>query len=169
MALESTQPQTEMSTRNLAEGKGRPARKADNLTAICEPTVKKMLEPRRLPPLCASTTCYRDSFTFFLLLLHVRNDFRHRLYVSNTHRSQYNLFLVRVFISTVLKPSTVGDVRIHLFWFLCPLYCVIYVMQYIVYIHFLRYIPCMSSVCRIICIARQQSYLLPLLHYSLMW
>jgi hypothetical protein len=34
MALESTQPLTEMSTRNLLVGKGRPARKADNLTAI---------------------------------------------------------------------------------------------------------------------------------------
>jgi hypothetical protein len=39
MALGSTQPLTEMSTRNLPEGKGRPARKADNLTAICEPIV----------------------------------------------------------------------------------------------------------------------------------
>jgi hypothetical protein len=38
MALGSTQPLTEMSTRNLSGGKGRPARKADNLTAICEPT-----------------------------------------------------------------------------------------------------------------------------------
>jgi hypothetical protein len=33
----STQPLTEMSTRNLPGGKGRPAREADNLTAICEP------------------------------------------------------------------------------------------------------------------------------------
>jgi hypothetical protein len=39
MALESIQPLTEMSTRNLPGGKGRPARKADNLTAICEPIV----------------------------------------------------------------------------------------------------------------------------------
>jgi hypothetical protein len=39
MALGSMQPLTEMSTRNLLEGKGRPVRKADNLTAICEPTV----------------------------------------------------------------------------------------------------------------------------------
>jgi hypothetical protein len=30
---------TEMSIRNLPEGKGRPARKPDNLTAICEPIV----------------------------------------------------------------------------------------------------------------------------------
>jgi hypothetical protein len=44
MALGSTQPLTEMSTRNLPGGKGRPAdrpaRKAD-ITAICEPTVYK--------------------------------------------------------------------------------------------------------------------------------
>jgi hypothetical protein len=34
MALGSTQPLTEMSTRNLPGGKGWAARKADNLTAI---------------------------------------------------------------------------------------------------------------------------------------
>jgi hypothetical protein len=39
MALESTQPLTEMGTRNLPGVKGRPARKADSLTAICEPIV----------------------------------------------------------------------------------------------------------------------------------
>jgi hypothetical protein len=39
MALESTQPLTEMNTRNLPAGKGRLAREADNLTAICEPSV----------------------------------------------------------------------------------------------------------------------------------
>jgi hypothetical protein len=37
MALESTEPLIEMSTRNLLGGNGRPARKHDNLTAICEP------------------------------------------------------------------------------------------------------------------------------------
>jgi hypothetical protein len=37
--LDSTQTLTEMSTKNLSGGKGRPARKADNLTAICEPIV----------------------------------------------------------------------------------------------------------------------------------
>jgi hypothetical protein len=36
MALGSTQPLTEMSTRNRSGDKGRPVRKADNLTAICE-------------------------------------------------------------------------------------------------------------------------------------
>jgi hypothetical protein len=38
-ALGSTKPLTEMSTRNIPGGKGRPVRKADSLTAICEPTV----------------------------------------------------------------------------------------------------------------------------------
>jgi hypothetical protein len=36
MALGSTQLLTEMSTRNLPGGKGRPARKADNLIVVCE-------------------------------------------------------------------------------------------------------------------------------------
>jgi hypothetical protein len=36
MALGSTRPLTEMITRNLPGGKNRPARRADNLAAICE-------------------------------------------------------------------------------------------------------------------------------------
>jgi hypothetical protein len=36
MALGSTQPVTEMSTRNLPGGKGRTTPKADNLAVICE-------------------------------------------------------------------------------------------------------------------------------------
>jgi hypothetical protein len=39
MALGSTQLVTEMSTRNLPGGKKRPARRADNLTAIYVPIV----------------------------------------------------------------------------------------------------------------------------------
>jgi hypothetical protein len=39
MALGSTQPLTEMLSRNLPGGKGRPAHRADKLTAICEPIV----------------------------------------------------------------------------------------------------------------------------------
>jgi hypothetical protein len=41
MALGSTQPLTEMSTRYLpvGGGKGRPTHKTDNLTFICEPIV----------------------------------------------------------------------------------------------------------------------------------
>jgi hypothetical protein len=41
MALGSTQPLTEMSTRNIPGGEGQPACKTDNLTAICEPIVYK--------------------------------------------------------------------------------------------------------------------------------
>jgi hypothetical protein len=39
MAVGSTQPVTEMSTRNIPGSKGQLTRKADNLTAICEPIV----------------------------------------------------------------------------------------------------------------------------------
>jgi hypothetical protein len=39
MAMGSTQPPTEMSTRSLPGGKGRPSPRTDNLTAICEPIV----------------------------------------------------------------------------------------------------------------------------------
>jgi hypothetical protein len=39
MALGSTQPLIEMSTRNLPGGKGRSARMADKLTSMCEPIV----------------------------------------------------------------------------------------------------------------------------------
>jgi hypothetical protein len=39
MALGSTQPLTEMSTRNLPGCKKRPAHGADDLAAICEPNV----------------------------------------------------------------------------------------------------------------------------------
>jgi hypothetical protein len=39
-------------------GKGRPARKADNLTAICQLIFLKILQPRRLKTLWASTACY---------------------------------------------------------------------------------------------------------------
>jgi hypothetical protein len=39
MAVGTTQSLTEMSTRNLPGGKERSARKADSLTAICEPIV----------------------------------------------------------------------------------------------------------------------------------
>jgi hypothetical protein len=41
MALGSTQPLTEMSTRNLPGCKVRPARKADNFIANCEPIVSR--------------------------------------------------------------------------------------------------------------------------------
>jgi hypothetical protein len=42
MALGSTQPLTEISTKNLPGGKGRTARRADDHTAICEPIFYKI-------------------------------------------------------------------------------------------------------------------------------
>jgi hypothetical protein len=63
MALEATWTLTEMITRNLSGGKGRPACEDDNLTAIYEPVVSKMWEPQRFTTLWASTACYRNSFT----------------------------------------------------------------------------------------------------------
>jgi hypothetical protein len=64
MALGSTQPLTEMITRNLPGGKGRLVLGTDNFIAICEPIVWKMWEPLRLTTLWAFTAYYRDSFTF---------------------------------------------------------------------------------------------------------
>jgi hypothetical protein len=65
MALGLTQPLTEMSTRNLPEGKGRPAREADNLTAIGEPIVYRLWEPRRLTTIWAFMASYKDSFFLY--------------------------------------------------------------------------------------------------------
>jgi hypothetical protein len=64
MAMGSTQPLAEMSTRNRPGSKRQPVLGADNLTAICEPTVCKRWESRRLATLWAFRACYRDSFTF---------------------------------------------------------------------------------------------------------
>jgi hypothetical protein len=75
MALGSTQLLTEMSIRNLPGGGGgkrRPGRKADNLTAICEPPVYKMWEPRRLITLWAPTACYRDTFNISYIPMFAR-------------------------------------------------------------------------------------------------
>jgi hypothetical protein len=76
MALGSTHLLTEMSSRNLPGGKRRPARKADNLTAICEAIISKMWKPWRLTILWAFTLCYRDNFTFFILHLWRQGWFR---------------------------------------------------------------------------------------------
>jgi hypothetical protein len=57
MAVASTQPLTEMGTRNLYGGKGQKVRKTDNLTAICEPIFYTILGPRSLSTLWVSTAC----------------------------------------------------------------------------------------------------------------
>jgi hypothetical protein len=48
-------------------GKVRLKRKADNLTAICEPIVYKIWDSRRLKTLWTSTAYYRDSSAFFYI------------------------------------------------------------------------------------------------------
>jgi hypothetical protein len=58
MTLGSTRLYAEMSMRNLPAGKGRPARKADNFTVICESTILET---------CRPTACCRDSFTLYSL------------------------------------------------------------------------------------------------------
>jgi hypothetical protein len=72
MALGTTQPLTEMSSRNIPEGQGRLELKAENLAAMSESFVYIMWEPRRLATLWASTACYRDSFTFYI---NTKSDF----------------------------------------------------------------------------------------------
>jgi hypothetical protein len=82
MALGSTQPLAEMSTRNLPGGKRRPARKADNLTGICEPIVEKLWEPRRLTTLRAFMACFRDRFAFTLLAASLNNQLKKNVLIS---------------------------------------------------------------------------------------
>jgi hypothetical protein len=83
IALGSTQPPTEMTTRNFPWGVEGVRRVG--LTSL-PPSASRisrqnMWEPRRLTTLCAFTTCYRDNFTFFTFyLLQFRNSilgFRH--------------------------------------------------------------------------------------------
>jgi hypothetical protein len=64
MTLWSTQPLTEMSTRNVPGGKGRPQRKADKLTAISEPIVYKMADLDASQPYGPFMACYRDRLNF---------------------------------------------------------------------------------------------------------
>jgi hypothetical protein len=65
MVLGSTQPLTEMSTRNLPGGvKGDRCIKLTNLS----PSVSRLCEPRRLTTLWPSAVCHRNSFTFFVWL-----------------------------------------------------------------------------------------------------
>jgi hypothetical protein len=51
----------------------RPARKADNLTAIYEPIINTIWNPRHFTTLQASTAHYRDSFSPFCVVLIVCN------------------------------------------------------------------------------------------------
>jgi hypothetical protein len=65
VALQSTQPLTEMSIRNLPVVKELPVRKANKQTTVTESSVQKMWTPRRLTALWASTACCFVYFTLF--------------------------------------------------------------------------------------------------------
>jgi hypothetical protein len=88
-----------MSTKNLPVGKGRPASKADNLTAICEPMFQKMLERRRLTTLWATTAYYRDNFTFFFFTLGKWNLCLYIIYVDA--ENQFAIHNVKVYANSV--------------------------------------------------------------------
>jgi hypothetical protein len=105
MALGSTQPLTEMITRNLPGGKGRLARKADNLTAICKPIVCKMWKPRRLTTLWVSTACYRDSFTFTFTGI---NKICSRNFIMSSISMAFNLFTLhkQQIVTSILRADS---------------------------------------------------------------
>jgi hypothetical protein len=65
MALGFTQPLAEMSTRKSfwAVKRGLRARPTTS-----SPSVSRLWEPRRFTTLWACTACYRDSFTFYVLM-----------------------------------------------------------------------------------------------------
>jgi hypothetical protein len=68
MALGSTHPLTEMSTRNLPGGKKRPACRADNLAANYELNMK-IWEPQPLATLRACTACTGLTLPYLYLTL----------------------------------------------------------------------------------------------------
>jgi hypothetical protein len=87
-----------MSTRNLPGGKWRPARNADNSTAISEPIFWKMCDPRRLTTLWASTACYSDRFTFFIYIWCSRTLMLVICLCTHTHTHKHHahVFCVRL-------------------------------------------------------------------------
>jgi hypothetical protein len=87
VALGSIQPLTQMSTRNFPGGKGRPVHKTENLTAICEPIVWKMWEPRYLTTLWVSVALLLSGRSFRLNEMGVKHDMKSYLLsgVNCTH------------------------------------------------------------------------------------
>jgi hypothetical protein len=88
MALGSTQPLTLWD--NLPGSKGRPVRKADNLTAICEPIVWKMWDLRRItnlwrPPPVTALHLQGNSITYIHTRVCIRNRGTNVLATSRSH------------------------------------------------------------------------------------
>jgi hypothetical protein len=107
MCLWSTQPPTDMSTRNLPGGKVGPARKADKLTVMCETIVYIMWEPRRITTLWISTACYRDIFTLFFFYIFV-------VYSIYFYVYPYVDSPKRRFLLSILLVSDPNNLHLHL-------------------------------------------------------
>jgi hypothetical protein len=75
MPLGSTQPLTELSTRNLRGGKKRPACRADKFAAICEPMSENVGVSTSYTPK-GFHVLYRDNFTFFKCLKVIKMIFK---------------------------------------------------------------------------------------------
>jgi hypothetical protein len=99
MGLGSTQPLTEMSTRNLPGDEERPVLKAHDLTAICESIVQKLWYPRHLITMWFSMACYVDIFTFSYMDQSLSSgansfpdnqEFTHHLRLLKVHYSIHN-------------------------------------------------------------------------------
>jgi hypothetical protein len=115
MALGSTQPLRGIRTRYLPGGvKGsRPARKADNLTTVCEPVAWKMPEARRLTTLWFATDCYRDSFVLCLRAWRIFESRRKRT-EGERGRVKEKFICTEESLSNIIieiKPSKVAYVR----------------------------------------------------------
>jgi hypothetical protein len=109
MVLGLTQPLTEMSAMNLYWVRGQPACKADSLTAICEQIVYKMWAPQFLIVPWNSTTCYRESFTCFILfiysLLHLKLTWTSHTH-THTHTHTHIYIYIYISYSVHLWPCT---------------------------------------------------------------
>jgi hypothetical protein len=72
MGLGLTQTLTKMSARNFSWGKALPAHRSDNIGAICELIVYKILLSGRFTTLWDSMTCYKETFTILLTPKYLR-------------------------------------------------------------------------------------------------
>jgi hypothetical protein len=118
MTLGLSKSLTEMSTRNLPGGEGGElramVREVEKITAICEPIVRRMWEPRRFINISAFAACYRYSFTIFLfvfLFAHISRRLVHietkvNSYVTVMTTVQQDTFLA-MFVNTKNAKSAV--------------------------------------------------------------
>jgi hypothetical protein len=107
ITLRSSQPLTEMSIRNLPGGKKRPACKADELVAVCEPNVWKC-GTLNLPTLKASTACTGITLPLSYICIynfHYRPEARFVKFVGNP-----------LLCSLIANKNIYGFVDIFMIW-----------------------------------------------------